>query len=93
MVQRVAVKREFTAGLRHATTGKLSLSPSSKWIHFFELGKAKAAKRRGMHFHQLCPRYSGTLTHTAPTAISLWETFTFNFVTSYSVYTFNITRR
>ena len=28
-------------------------------------------------FHQLCPRYSGALTHTAPTAIRLWETFTF----------------
>ena len=26
MVQKVAVKREFEAGLRHATTGKLSLS-------------------------------------------------------------------
>ena len=28
-------------------------------------------------FHQLCQRYSGTLTPTAPTAIRLWETFTF----------------
>ena len=30
-------------------------------------------------FHQLCPRYSGTLTTrpTAPTTIRLWETFTF----------------
>ena len=27
-------------------------------------------------FHQLCPRYSGTLTPTAPTAIRLWDTFT-----------------
>ena len=26
MVQKVAIKREFEAGLRHATTGKLSLS-------------------------------------------------------------------
>ena len=31
----------------------------------------------GSVFHQLCPRYSGTLTPTAPTAIRLWETFTF----------------
>ena len=30
----------------------------------------------GSAFHQLCPRYSGTLTPTAPTAIRLWETFT-----------------
>ena len=30
----------------------------------------------GSAFHQLCPRYSGTLTPTAPTAIRLWDTFT-----------------
>ena len=40
-------------------------------------------------FHQLCPRNSGTLTPIFPTAIRLWETFTFTFVTSYSVYTLN----
>ena len=34
----------------------------------------------GSAFHQLCPRYSGTLTPTAPTAIRLWETFTFYLV-------------
>ena len=28
-------------------------------------------------FHQLCLRYSGTLTPTAPMANRLWETFTF----------------
>ena len=33
----------------------------------------------GPAFHQLCPRYSGTLTPTAPTAIRLWETVTFTF--------------
>ena len=31
----------------------------------------------GSAFHQLCPRYSGTLTPTAPTAIRLWDAFTF----------------
>ena len=31
----------------------------------------------GSTFHHLFPRYSGTLTHTAPTAIRLWETLTF----------------
>ena len=31
----------------------------------------------GSAFHQLCPRYSGALTPTAPTAIRLWDTFTF----------------
>ena len=33
----------------------------------------------GSAFHQLCPRYSRTLTPTAPTAIKLCETFTFAF--------------
>ena len=28
----------------------------------------------GSAFHQLCPRYRGTLTPTASTAIRLWET-------------------
>ena len=32
----------------------------------------------GSAFHQLCPRYSWTLTTTAPMAIRLWETFTFS---------------
>ena len=31
----------------------------------------------GSAFPQLCPKYSGTLTPTAPTAIRLWETLTF----------------
>ena len=34
----------------------------------------------GSAFHQLCPRYSGTLTPTAPTAIRLWDIFTFTFL-------------
>ena len=33
----------------------------------------------GSAFHQLCPIYSGTLTHSAPTAIRLWESFTLFF--------------
>ena len=34
----------------------------------------------GSAFHQLCPRYSGTLTPTAPTATRLWDSFTFTFL-------------
>ena len=44
MVQKVAVSREFEARLRHAVTGKLSLSTQQKMGTFFELGKDKAAK-------------------------------------------------
>ena len=44
MVQKVAVSREFEARLRHAATGKLSLSTQQKMGTFFELGKGKAAK-------------------------------------------------
>ena len=32
--QKVAVLREFEAGLRHAATGKLSPSTSRKWVPF-----------------------------------------------------------
>ena len=39
MVQKVAVSREFEARLRHAATGKLSLSTQQKMATFFELGK------------------------------------------------------
>ena len=35
----------------------------------------------GSAFHQLCPRYSGTLTPTAPTAIRLWDACTFTLST------------
>ena len=38
-------------------------------------------RRMGSAFHQLCPKYSGTLTPTAPSANRLWETFTFTFIT------------
>ena len=84
MVQKVAISRELEARLRHAATGKLSLSTQQKMGTFFELGKDKEIRigeRRGMGsaFHQLCPRYSGTLTPTAATAIRLWEAFTFYF--------------
>ena len=34
----------------------------------------------GSALHQLCPRYSGTLTSTAPMAMRLWETLTFYFI-------------
>ena len=44
MVQKVAVSSEFEAWLRHAATGKPSLSTQQKMGTFFELGKDKAAK-------------------------------------------------
>ena len=34
MVQKVAVKCKFEAGLHHAMTGKLSMQPSSEWVPF-----------------------------------------------------------
>ena len=47
MVQNVAVKYELEAGLRHAMTGKLSLSTQRYMGTFFELGKDKAAEGEG----------------------------------------------
>ena len=44
---------------------------------YFSLYGGSERRGMGFAFHQLCPRYSGTLTPTAPTAIRLWETFTF----------------
>ena len=79
MVQKVAVSREFEARLRHAATGKLSLSTQQKMGIFFELGKAKAAKGEGWAppFISCAQDTVGPLTPTAPTAIRLWDTFTF----------------
>ena len=40
----------------------------------------------GSAFHQLRPRYSGTLTPTAPTAIRLRDTFTFTYMEVCEIY-------
>ena len=47
MVQKVAVSREFKVQLRHAATGKISLSTQQKMGTFFKLRKDKAAKGEG----------------------------------------------
>ena len=63
-VQKVAEKRDFEARLRHATTGKLC-QPSSKWVLLgWSIREGYGSERRvmGSAFHQLCPRYSETLT-------------------------------
>ena len=68
MVQKVTVKHEFEAGLRHATTGKVC-QPSSKWV----LIRIRR-KERGW-----APSFirSETLTPAAPTAIRLWKPLPF----------------
>ena len=58
MVQKVAVSREFEARLRHAATGKLSLSTQQKMGTFFELGKDKAAKEIVRLCNQLLSGFS-----------------------------------
>ena len=42
-------------------------------------GPAQIREERGVGitFHMLCPRYSGPINPTAPTASRLWETFIF----------------
>ena len=56
---------------------------------FFELGKDKAAKGEGWAppFISCAQDTSGALTPTAPTAIRLWDTFTFTF---YGILAFTI---
>ena len=56
----------------------LSVNPAvNGYLFRIREGYGSERKGTGSAFHQLCPRYSGTLTPTAPTAIRLWETFTF----------------
>ena len=57
------------------------LCPPAVNGYLFRIWEGLGSERRGMGsaFHQLCPRYSGTLSLTVPTAIRLWETFTFFF--------------
>ena len=56
----------------------LSVNPAVNG-YFLRIREGQDGERRkmGSAFHQLCPRYSETLTPTAPTAIRLWDTFTF----------------
>ena len=46
MVQKVALRREFEAGLRHATTGKLSLSTQQKCVPFSNERRIRQQKER-----------------------------------------------
>ena len=39
-------RRKVEAGLRHATTGKLSQSTSSKWVPFLNKGRLRQRKER-----------------------------------------------
>ena len=57
MVQKVAVSREFEARLRHAATGKLSLSTQQKMGTFFELGRIRQRKERdGLRLSSAVPK-------------------------------------
>ena len=52
--------------------------PSSEWVPFSNKRRIRQRNEKdGLRVHQLCPRYNGTLTPTAPTAIRLWETCIF----------------
>ena len=77
MAKKAAVSREFEARLSHAATGKY-VNPAENG-YLFRIREGYGSKRRGIGsaFHQLCPRYSGTLIPIVPTAIRLWETYTF----------------
>ena len=71
MVQKVAVKRDWK---------NLSVNPAiNRYLFLYKEGYG--SERRGMAsaFHQLCRRYSGTLSVTAPAAIRLWKPFIFTF--------------
>ena len=79
----------YSAESRRIAWVRGSASPCGDWKtlsvnpavneYLFRIREGYGSERRGMGsaFHQLCPRYSGTLTPTAPMANRLWETFTF----------------
>ena len=57
-MQKVAVKREFKAGLRHSTTGKLSLS-TQQWMgtFFMNQGRLRQQKERdGLRLSSAVPK-------------------------------------
>ena len=56
----------------------LSVNPAVN-VYLFRIREGSKRRRMGSAFHRLCPRYNGTLTPTAPTAIrnGYGETFTF----------------
>ena len=57
MVQKVAVSREFEAQLRHAATGKLSLSTQQKWVSFSNKGRIRQRKKRdGLRLSSAVPK-------------------------------------
>ena len=57
MVQKVTVSSEFDARLRHAATGKLSLSTQQKTGTFFELGRIRQRKERdGLRLSSAVPK-------------------------------------
>ena len=72
-MQKVVVKREFEARIRHAATEKLSLNPAVNG-YLFELEKDiwQGKERDKLSLSSAMPKPP-----TAPTAIRLWETFTF----------------
>ena len=57
MVQKVAVSREFEAQLRHAATGKLSLSTQQKMGTFLNEGRIRQRKEReGLRLSSAMPK-------------------------------------
>ena len=75
-MQKVAVKRDFEAGLRRLE--KSLCQPCNKWVLFFELRQDKAAK--GEEWAPLSSAVSKIQFDSnplCPFGIRLWETFTF----------------
>ena len=78
--RKLLVDCKITPWFCHLTTGKL-YHPAVNGCVLLESVKDKAAEGEEWtpSFQQLFPRYSGPLTPSAPVAIRLWQTITFNF--------------
>ena len=91
MVQEATVKSWVQGCFAMGRMENSLCQPSSKWIPFLNQGRIRQPRREmGSTFHHLCPRYSRTLTPTAPMAIRLWETFAFIFFTTETKVQWNI---
>ena len=80
MMQKVAVRREFEAGLRHRPVNS-RCQPSTKWLPFSNCGKIRQRKERaGLRLSSAVPKIQWDSNTTAPTTNRLWKTFIYDFM-------------
>ena len=77
MVQKVTVKCEFETGLRMRQLENSFCQSSSKWVPFSNWERIRQGKERDGLFSSAVSKIQLDTNPHCPTAIRLWETFTF----------------